>query len=48
MFHTAQKFEVVVIDATESPCERPKKTEKILFWQEKKAHIEAANRDLYS
>jgi hypothetical protein len=33
------KYEIVLIDATESPVERPKKTKKILFWKEKKTHL---------
>lgn len=33
------EYEVMLIDATETPIERPKKTAKILFWQEKKTHL---------
>jgi hypothetical protein len=31
-------IEVIAIDATESPVERPKKTKKILLWQEKETY----------
>ena len=34
------EYEVVLIDATESPIERPKKTASILFRQEKTPHLE--------
>jgi hypothetical protein len=32
---TEHQIEIVVIDVTETPIERPKKTEKVLQWQEK-------------
>ena len=31
-------FEVVLIDATECPCERPKKTTTLLQWQKEASH----------
>jgi len=37
------EYEVILVDATESPVERPKKAETILFWEEKAAHTEDAN-----
>jgi hypothetical protein len=36
-------IEVVLIDASESPIEHPKKTEAILFRQEKKTYIKNTN-----
>jgi Helix-turn-helix of DDE superfamily endonuclease len=33
-------FDIVLIDATETPIERPKKTKAILFGKEEAAHIE--------
>jgi Helix-turn-helix of DDE superfamily endonuclease len=33
-------FDIVLIDATETPIERPKKTKALLFGQEKTAHAE--------
>ena len=38
------EFEVVTIDATETPIERPKKTAAALFREEKAPHAEVANR----
>ena len=38
------QFEVVLVDATETPCERPKKTAPPLFGQEKAPHAEGADR----
>lgn len=35
-------FDVVLIDATETPIERPKKTKALLFGQEEAAHAENA------
>jgi hypothetical protein len=35
-------FEVVLIDATETPIERPKKTTPPLLWQEKATHVKIA------
>jgi hypothetical protein len=37
-------FDVVLIDATETPIERPKKTKALLFGQEEAAHPENATR----
>ena len=34
---------VILIDATESPIERPKKTKALVFWQEKATHIKNTN-----
>ncbi|KJV73391.1 transposase [Orientia tsutsugamushi] len=36
-------YEVVLIDATESPIERPKKTKILLFRKEKKAYTKNSN-----
>ncbi len=36
-------YEVVLIDATETPIERPKKTASILFGQKKATHIEKSD-----
>ena len=33
-------YEVVLVDATESPIQRPPKTTEILFWQEKATHAQ--------
>jgi hypothetical protein len=35
-------FDIVLIDATETPIERPKKTKVLLFRQEEAAHLENA------
>ena len=32
------EYEIIMIDATESPCERPKKAKKTLLREEKKTH----------
>ena len=32
------EYEVILVDATESPIERPKKAKAILFWKEKAAY----------
>ena len=32
------EYEVILVDATESPIERPKKAKTILFWEEKAAY----------
>ena len=32
-------YEIVLVDATESPIERPKKAKAVLFRKEKKAHV---------
>ena len=37
-----REFDVVLIDATETPIERPKKTKVLLFGQEEAAHAENA------
>ena len=42
------EFEVVVIDATETPCERQKKNRKNSILARKKGTHFATNRDLYS
>jgi hypothetical protein len=39
------QYEVVLVDATETPCERPKKTAKIVQRQGKTAHDENAGVD---
>ena len=36
-------YEVILIDATETPVERPQKTAKILLWQEKAAYDKDAS-----
>ena len=33
-------FDIILIDATETPIERPKKTKTLLFGQEEAAHAE--------
>ena len=38
------EFEVIQIDATESPIERPKKTAEMVFRQEKATHNENPGR----
>ena len=35
------EWEVVVVDVTEIPIERPKKTTSVLQWQEKMSHFES-------
>jgi hypothetical protein len=40
LLQSAVKFEVILIDASETPIERPKKAAKILFRQEKAACAE--------
>lgn len=43
--HAAEhEIEVIVVDVTETPVERPQKTEKVLFWQEKTAHPQISSR----
>ncbi|MCI0692871.1 transposase family protein [candidate division KSB1 bacterium] len=37
-------FDIVLIDATETPIERPKKTKALLFGQEEAAHAQNATR----
>jgi Helix-turn-helix of DDE superfamily endonuclease len=39
---SGQAFDVVLIDATETPIERPKKPKTLLFGQEEAAHAENA------
>ena len=31
-----KSFDTILIDVTESPIQRPKKTKKLVFWKEKK------------
>jgi len=38
LLQSENTFEVVLIDVSESPVERPKKTTQTLFWQEKATH----------
>jgi len=38
------EYEVILIDATETPIERPKKTEKLFFGKEKKTHAQKSTR----
>ena len=40
---SGMKYEVILVDATESPIERPKKAKTILFRKEKAAHIKDAD-----
>jgi hypothetical protein len=35
---TDVSYEVILVDATETPIERPKKTKSLLLWKEEKAH----------
>ena len=42
LYKTATSFEMVVIDATESPIERPKKTKVVLFRQKEKTFLKNA------
>ena len=37
------EYEVILVGATESPIERPKKAKTVLFWEEKAAHTEGPN-----
>ena len=37
------EYEVILIDATESPIERPKKAKEILFRKEKAAHTKGTD-----
>lgn len=39
----ANDIEITVVDVTESQCERPKKTKKLLLWKEKKAYFKNAS-----
>jgi hypothetical protein len=43
LYQQAVTGAVVVVDITESPIERPKKTARLLQWQEKAAHLESAS-----
>ena len=36
--------EVVLIDATETPIERPKKAKKLLFWEKEEAYLKDSSR----
>ena len=38
------EYEVVLIDATETPIERPKKTKALLFRKKEETHVKNANR----
>lgn len=38
----SMEYQVVIIDATETPIERPKKTTPLLQWQEKAPHAQSA------
>lgn len=40
---TENNFELVLIDVTESPVERPKKTKKLLQWEKEKAYHQISN-----
>jgi predicted DNA-binding protein YlxM (UPF0122 family) len=40
---TNHQYEVIIVDATESPIERPKKTALILFREKEKAHNKNPN-----
>lgn len=37
------EFEVILIDATETPIERPKKPKAFLFWKKEKTHVKEPN-----
>ena len=37
------EYEIVLVDATETPVERPKKTKKMVFGQEKAPHRQSAD-----
>jgi len=37
------EIQVVVVDVTESPIERPKKTEKVLQWQEEATYLQVTS-----
>lgn len=43
LYQNAGTWDVLAIDVTESPIERPKKTASLLQWQEKAAHVESAS-----
>jgi hypothetical protein len=36
--NTETKIQVVVVDVTETPIERPKKTKKLLQWEKENSH----------
>ncbi len=40
LLKSENEFEIILIDATESPIERPKKTKSVLLWQKEAAHPE--------
>ena len=40
---TDMEYEAILVDATESPIERPKKAKAILFRKEKAAHAKDAD-----
>ena len=39
LLKSENEFEIILIDATESPIERPKKTKSVLLWQKEAAHL---------
>lgn len=43
LYQNADTWSVVVVDVTESPIERPKKTTSLLQWQKEAAHAEGAS-----
>lgn len=43
LYQNAYIWDVVVVDVTESPIERPKKTADLLQWQEKAAYSESTS-----
>jgi len=43
LYQNADNWAVLAVDVTESPIERPKKTARLLQWQEKAAHAESAS-----
>lgn len=42
LLNTDSSFEVILIDAAESPIEKPKKTTQVLLREKEKAHTESA------
>lgn len=43
LYQNASNWSVLVVDVTESPIERPKKTAQILQWEEKAAYFESTS-----
>lgn len=39
-----QAIEVLVVDVTETPVERPKKTATVLFWEKETTHPQISSR----